>query len=64
MKTFFVHDEQGILIGWIDAVDEASAQAIAEVHYGEAVNLSLHPEGDWYSTRNAMPTTPELAFAA
>jgi hypothetical protein len=66
MNTFYIHNAEGLLVGWIDAVDAAAAQAIAECHYddGDNVTISTHPDGEWYCRRETPPKVEELAFAA
>jgi hypothetical protein len=64
MNTYFLHDQEGILVGWIEAADEHSAQEFAELHHDENVTISSRPEGEWYIRREVPQEVPELAFAA
>jgi len=65
MKTFFVHDKQGRLRGWVEASDEADAKSMVDALYGPDARVSDRPDQEWYARRHSPPdASTDIAFAA
>lgn len=64
MNTYFVQDESGKMLGWIDASNEADAAALAETLYGNPMQINSKPAPDWQIRREAVQEKSSAAFAA
>jgi hypothetical protein len=64
MTTYFVQDDAGQVLGWIDAFNESDAKCLADTLYPQNFQISDKPAPDWQIRKQALQESPSMSFAA
>jgi hypothetical protein len=64
MTTYFVQDETGHVLGWIDAANEKDAKSLADTLYPHSFQISDKPAPDWQIRKQQLQESPSMGFAA
>jgi hypothetical protein len=64
MTTYFVQDEAGRVLGWIDAANETDAKSLADTLYPQSFHISDKPAPDWQIRKLALQEGSTMSFAA